>query len=107
EAVRAWQNLGYPRRALRLHACAVMIAERHGGVVPDDVESLLRLPGVGEYTARAVAAFAYGRRHPVVDTNVRRVLARAVGGQAEPGPPNATRDLAAMSALLPHDERAA
>ncbi|PPF30112.1 adenine glycosylase [Rathayibacter sp. AY1G1] len=101
EAVRAWQSLGYPRRALRLHACAVAIAEEHGDVVPDDVETLLALPGIGDYTARAIAVFAYGRRHPVVDTNVRRVLARAVDGAAEPGPPRARADLAAMSALLP------
>ncbi|AND16824.1 A/G-specific adenine glycosylase [Rathayibacter tritici] len=101
EAVRAWQSLGYPRRALRLHACAVAIAEEHGDVVPDDVDTLLALPGIGDYTARAVAVFAYGRRHPVVDTNVRRVIARAVGGAAEPGPPRAKADLDAMSALLP------
>ncbi|PPF12854.1 A/G-specific adenine glycosylase [Rathayibacter sp. AY1A5] len=101
EAVRAWQSLGYPRRALRLHACAVAIAEEHGDVVPDDVETLLALPGIGDYTARAIAVFAYGRRHPVVDTNVRRVLARAVDGAAEPGPPRARADLTAMSALLP------
>jgi A/G-specific adenine glycosylase len=101
EAVRAWQSLGYPRRALRLHACAVAIAEEHGDVVPDDVDTLLALPGIGDYTARAIAVFAYGRRHPVVDTNVRRVLARAVDGAAEPGPPRAKADLAAMSALLP------
>lgn len=107
EAVRAWQNLGYPRRALRLHACAVTIAERHGGEVPEDIEALLELPGVGDYTARAVAAFAYGHRHPVVDTNIRRVIARAVAGQAEPSPPHAKRDHAAMSALLPNDERTA
>jgi A/G-specific adenine glycosylase len=101
EAVRAWQSLGYPRRALRLHACAVAIAEEHGDVVPDDVDTLLALPGIGDYTARAIAVFAYGRRHPVVDTNVRRVIARAVDGAAEPGPPRAKADLAAMAALLP------
>jgi len=104
EAVRAWNRLGYPRRALWLHACAVAITERHGGAVPADVDELLALPGVGPYTARAVAAFAYGVRVPVVDTNVRRVLARAVDGQGEPGPPSAARDLAAMSAVLPGDE---
>lgn len=104
DAVRAWDRLGYPRRALRLHAAATAIAERHGGVVPSDVEALLALPGVGDYTARAVAAFAYGRRVPVVDTNVRRVLARAVLGQGEAGRPSARRDLAAMAALLPADE---
>jgi A/G-specific adenine glycosylase len=104
EAVRAWNRLGYPRRALWLHACAVAITEQHGGVVPREVDELLALPGIGPYTARAVAAFAYGIRVPVVDTNVRRVLARAVDGQAEPAPPSATRDLAAMSAVLPAGE---
>ncbi|GAB3143486.1 A/G-specific adenine glycosylase [Marisediminicola antarctica] len=101
DAVRAWASLGYPRRALNLHACAVAIAELHGGVVPEDVDQLLALPGVGPYTARAVAVFAYGHRHPVVDTNVRRVLARAVDGLGEPAPPSTRRDLAAMDALLP------
>ena len=104
EAVRAWDRLGYPRRALNLHACAVAIVDRHGGQVPSGVDELLTLPGVGPYTARAVAAFAFGRRHPVVDTNVRRVIARAVGGQGEAGPPSTTRDLAAMEAILPRQE---
>jgi A/G-specific adenine glycosylase len=104
DAVRAWERLGYPRRALGLHAAAVAIVERHGGVVPDDVDELLALPGVGHYTARAVAAFAYGRRHPVVDTNVRRVLARAIDGVADPGPASTRRDLAAMEAQLPAGE---
>lgn len=103
EAVRAWDRLGYPRRALRLHAAAVAITERHGGVVPEDVDDLLALPGVGDYTARAVAVFAHGHRHPVVDTNVRRVLARAVEGLAEPWSPSARRDLPLMEAQLPDD----
>jgi A/G-specific adenine glycosylase len=108
EAVRAWDRLGYPRRALALHAAAVAIAERHGGEVPSDVDALLALPGVGPYTARAVAVFAYGLRHPVVDTNVRRVIARAVAGQGQAGPASTARDLAAMTALLPEsDEDAA
>jgi A/G-specific adenine glycosylase len=103
DAVRAWDRLGYPRRALSLHAAAVAITERHGGVVPSDVDELLALPGIGHYTARAVAAFAYGERHPVVDTNVRRVLARAIDGVADAGPPSTRRDLAAMEAQLPSD----
>jgi A/G-specific adenine glycosylase len=101
EVLRAWGRLGYPRRALALHACAAAIAEQHGNVVPEDVEVLLALPGIGDYTARAIAVFAHGHRHPVVDTNVRRVLARAVEGVALPGGPNARRDLPAMAALLP------
>jgi A/G-specific adenine glycosylase len=100
DAVRAWDRLGYPRRALNLHAAAVMITERHNGVVPCDIDQLLALPGVGDYTARAVAVFAYGERHPVVDVNIRRVIARAINGQGEPGTP-AKRDLVEMEALLP------
>jgi A/G-specific adenine glycosylase len=107
EAVRAWASLGYPRRALWLHAAAVQITDRHDGLVPEDVNDLLALTGVGDYTARAVAAFAYGHRHPVVDTNTRRVIARAVAGHAEPAPPSRNRDLEAMSALLPADAPAA
>ncbi|ROQ41254.1 A/G-specific DNA-adenine glycosylase [Frondihabitans sp. PhB188] len=103
EAVRAWDRLGYPRRALNLHACAVAITEKHGGVVPSDVDELLALPGIGDYTARAIAVFAYGKRVPVVDTNVRRVLARAVEGLAEPGSPHAKRDLPLMESQLPDD----
>lgn len=103
DAVRAWDRLGYPRRALNLHAASVAITERHGGVVPSDVDELLALPGVGPYTARAVAAFAYGVRVPVVDVNVRRVLARAVRGVGEPGPAKVTEELALMESLLPTD----
>ncbi|WAX55650.1 A/G-specific adenine glycosylase [Jatrophihabitans cynanchi] len=103
DAVRAWGKLGYPRRALRLHACARAIVAEHGGTVPRELDELLALPGVGSYTARAVAAFAFGLRHPVVDTNVRRVVARAVHGRGEAGPPATARDLAEVTALLPAD----
>lgn len=102
EAVRQWANLGYPRRALWLHRAATEIRDRHDGAVPRDVDALLALSGVGDYTARAVAVFAYGERHPVVDTNTRRVLARAVDGRSQPGQP-AKRDLTAMEAILPLD----
>lgn len=102
EAVRAWDRLGYPRRALWLHRAAVEIAEQHGDQVPSDVNELLALTGVGPYTARAVAAFAYGERHPVVDTNTRRVIARLVHGRAAAGMPRAS-DLDDMAALLPTD----
>jgi A/G-specific adenine glycosylase len=101
EAVRMWGKLGYPRRALRLHECARVLVAEFDGEVPDDVTLLLRLPGIGEYTARAIAAFAFGQRVPVVDTNVRRVHARAVLGAAEAGAPSTTRDLRAIEALLP------
>ncbi|WP_269466657.1 MULTISPECIES: A/G-specific adenine glycosylase [Microbacterium] len=102
DVLQQWANLGYPRRALWLHRAAVEITERHGGVVPNDVDALLKLSGIGDYTARAVAVFAYGDRHPVVDTNTRRVMARAILGQAQPGPPS-RRDLELMDSLLPAD----
>ena len=105
DAVRQWANLGYPRRALWLHRAAVEIRDRHDGIVPRDVDALLALTGIGDYTARAVAVFAYGERHPVVDTNTRRVLARAVDGRSQPGPPS-KRELAAMAAILPDDDEA-
>lgn len=104
EAVRAWKRLGYPRRALWLHRAAVEIAEQHGNEVPADVDALLALTGVGPYTARAIAAFAFGETHPVVDTNTRRVIARVVHGRAAAGMPAAS-DLDDMTALLPADRR--
>lgn len=88
-AVAAWGRLGYPRRAQRLHRAAVEIAEHHGGRVPDNVEELRALPGVGQYTAAAIASFAYGRRAVVLDTNIRRVLVRVEHGRQYP-PASAT-----------------
>lgn len=99
DVLRAWGRLGYPRRAKRLHECATVIATEHGDEVPSDVEVLLTLPGIGAYTARAVACFAYGQRVPVVDTNVRRVIARAVHGRADS--PASSRDLDDVAAVLP------
>ena len=84
DAVRAWGSLGYPRRAQRLWECAAAIVDRHHGEVPSDEVDLLALPGVGAYTAAAVTAFAHGRRSVVLDTNVRRVLARAWTGVEGP-----------------------
>ncbi len=94
EAVAAWGRLGYPRRALRLHRAAVAIVERHGGDVPGTYEELLALPGIGDYTAAAVASFGFGGRHVVIDTNVRRVLARVAAGVADLPPSVASRRLA-------------
>lgn len=106
EAVRMWGRLGYPRRALRLHAACTEVVTRYAGELPTTVPELLSLPGVGDYTARAVAAFALRQRHPVVDTNVRRVVARLVEGVADA--PVSKRDLAVVEALLPAEqERAA
>jgi A/G-specific adenine glycosylase len=107
DAVRAWDRLGYPRRALRLHAAAVAMVARHAGNVPSEYAELRALPGVGEYTAAAVAAFAFGRRHPVLDTNVRRVLARVVGGAAAPAPSVSVSERSLAESLLPDDGRLA
>ena len=102
DVIRAWGKLGYPRRALRLREAAVAVVERHDGVVPDDVAALEALPGVGTYTARAVACFGYGQPQPVVDTNVRRVVARLLHGRAEAATARAS-DLADVVALTPPD----
>jgi A/G-specific adenine glycosylase len=107
DVLRAWGKLGYPRRALRLHAAAAAIAAEHDDVVPSDVDTLLALPGIGAYTARAIAAFAYGLRCPVVDTNVRRVVARAVHGAGDAGPPSTPRDMADVEKLLPAEDQPA
>ena len=106
DVLRAWGKLGYPRRAKRLHECAIAIAGEHDDEVPSDVETLLSLPGIGAYTARAVACFAYRQRVPVVDTNVRRVVARAVHGRADASASSSPRDLADVEALLPNDNDA-
>jgi A/G-specific adenine glycosylase len=103
EAIRAWGRLGYPRRALRLHEAARAIVERHGGAVPDDHAALLDLPGIGSYTAAAVSTFAFGRRHAVSDTNVRRVLARAVGGRQFPAKAPTAAESRMIGRLVPDD----
>jgi A/G-specific adenine glycosylase len=107
EAVRAWGRLGYPRRALRLHAAATAIAQLHGGDVPRDHAQLLALPGIGEYTAAAVASFAYGQRHAVLDTNVRRVFARAVTGVEYPPQATTAAERRTAQKLLPSEESTA
>jgi A/G-specific adenine glycosylase len=104
EAVRAWGRLGYPRRALRLHASAVALTERHGGGVPADREALRTLPGVGDYTAAAVASFAFGARVEVLDTNVRRVYARVFDGAAEVTGSPTVAERAAALARVPEDD---
>ncbi len=103
EAVRAWGRLGYPRRALRLHAAATAIVERHGGEVPASYDDLVALPGIGDYTAAAIASFAFGRRHVVLDTNVRRVLARAISGVEFPAPTVTAAERGLATGLLPDD----
>ncbi|WP_408632867.1 A/G-specific adenine glycosylase [Myceligenerans pegani] len=101
DVLRAWGRLGYPRRALRLQECAAAVVERHDGAVPRTEDELRALPGIGEYTAAAVLAFAYGRRAVVVDTNVRRVLARTIGGTALPAPSYTAAERALATAIAP------
>lgn len=101
EAVRAWGKLGYPRRALRLHAAAVAIVEHHGGDVPSDIGELRALPGVGDYTAGAIASFAFGQRHVVLDTNVRRVFARVINAMELPASAISAAERELAATLLP------
>jgi A/G-specific adenine glycosylase len=101
EAIRQWGRLGYPRRALRLHETATILTTRHDGMVPADRDALLALPGIGSYTAAAVASFAFGQRHAVLDTNVRRVLARLVAGQPMPGAAPSVAERRLAESLLP------
>jgi A/G-specific adenine glycosylase len=98
DVLRAWQGLGYPRRARNLHAAAQVVVSDHGGVLPDDIGALLALPGIGPYTARAVLAFAFERDVAVVDTNIARVLARVAGVRLTPKVVQVTAD-----ALVPRD----
>lgn len=105
EAIRMWGRLGYPRRALRLHRAAAVLLERHEGTVPEDLDSLLSLPGVGDYTARAVFAFGFGRRAAVVDVNVRRVLARLVAGESDGAQATTAADRARADQVLPREDR--
>jgi A/G-specific adenine glycosylase len=98
--VQLWDGLGYNRRALQLHACAVAVTGEHGGVLPDDLDALQALPGIGPYTARAVLAFAYERDVAVVDTNVARIVARAAAGR----PCRAREAQALADALVPRGE---
>lgn len=107
EAVRMWGRLGYPRRAVRLHAIARALASEHGGEVPASAEVLATLPGIGPYTAAAVASFAFGQRHAVLDTNVRRVLARLVTGSALPAATPSVAERRLAESLLPADEATA
>jgi A/G-specific adenine glycosylase len=108
DALRQWGRLGYPRRAIRLHASAQVLADDYAGEVPASVTALAGLPGVGSYTAAAVASFAFGQRHAVLDTNVRRVLTRLVWGEhLPPRAPSAAERRLAESLLPPAPRRAA
>ena len=92
EVTAAWSGLGYYRRARMLRAGAALVAERFGGRVPDDVETLMTIPGIGRYTAGAIASVAYDRRAPIVDGNVARIVSRLFGIEAAVGSPALMRE---------------
>ncbi|OIQ83808.1 A/G-specific adenine glycosylase [mine drainage metagenome] len=104
DVLRAWGHLGYPRRALRLQECARTISRDHAGSVPRTEDALIALPGIGAYTAAAVVAFAYRRRSVVLDTNVRRVLARVMDGAALPAPTLTVAERRRAASLVPDDD---
>jgi A/G-specific adenine glycosylase len=88
----------------RLQDCARAVVERHDGVVPATEAELLALPGVGAYTAAAVMAFAHGHRSVVLDTNVRRVLARVAAGVALPAPSQTVAEVRLAESFVPDDD---
>ena len=107
DVITQWNRLGYPRRALRLRECAIAIVALHAGEVPEDYTSLVALPGIGDYTASAVIAFAFGRRALVLDTNVRRVAARVFTGIANHPPHVTAAERGVLDAVTPADSHAA
>jgi A/G-specific adenine glycosylase len=100
--IRDWRGLGYNRRAVALHRAATAMVERHGGRVPDTLEALVALPGLGPYTARAVLSIAFDRPVAALDTNIRRVLSRAFLGET----PSPRRFQGLADATVPRDEAA-
>ena len=106
-AVAAWGRLGYPRRAVRLHAAASQVTTRHGGELPAELDQLRRLPGVGEYTAAAVYSFGFHGRAVVLDTNIRRLLGRLDAGIASPTDHIVAAERARAIQYLPEDPRTA
>lgn len=103
DVIRAWSGLGYNRRAVYLHRTATAAMERHAGVLPTTVHDLRALPGIGPYTASAVACFAAGARVPVLDTNIARVVARALLGVANQKAASASELAAAGASFLPEE----
>ncbi|MBU6313666.1 MAG: A/G-specific adenine glycosylase [Actinomycetales bacterium] len=101
QVITAWGRLGYPRRALRLHAAAQIIAEDFNNHVPEDPATLQTLPGIGEYTAAAIGAFAFEKQTLVMDVNIRRLLTRIIDGNEHPKPAPSTREKASRLALQP------
>ena len=102
QVITAWGRLGYPRRALRLHAAAAIIAQDFNNEVPNNAETLQLLPGIGEYTAAAIAAFAFEEATLVMDVNIRRLLTRVIDGEEHPKPAATAREKSSRQALIPN-----
>ena len=101
EVITAWGRLGYPRRALRLHECAKVITHELSGKIPEDENELRKLPGIGEYTAAAMAAFAFNKRSLVLDINIRRLFARLFDGVEVPSQSPTKSEKSRYEALIP------
>jgi A/G-specific adenine glycosylase len=101
EVITAWGRLGYPRRALRLHECAKVITNEYKGVIPREEVELRKLPGVGEYTAAAIVAFAFEGRSLVLDINIRRLFARIIDGVETPKLSATKDEKSRYEALIP------
>lgn len=104
EIITAWGRLGYPRRALRLHESAKIISRDFAGKVPDTEAELRSLPGIGEYTAAAIAAFAFDTKSLVLDINIRRLFARVLDGVEAPKPSSTKEERIARTQLIPNEE---
>lgn len=104
DVITAWGRLGYPRRALRLHECAKIISKEYAGTVPETEEVLRTLPGIGDYTAAAIAAFAYDARTLVLDINIRRLFCRVVDGIETPKPSLSNQERRARAELIPDSD---
>lgn len=107
KVVEMWGSLGYPRRALRLHQLATVLSTEYSDQVPDDYETLLSLAGIGDYTANAVLAFAFHKRSVVIDTNIRRVIARSHSGKEWPEKSLSRKERDAIAELVPKGHKTA
>ncbi len=103
EVITAWGRLGYPRRALRLHESATIISQKFNNEVPESIADLRSLPGVGEYTAAAIAAFAFNEPALVLDINIRRLFSRVIDGVEHPTSSPSLIERRVRSQLIPDD----
>jgi A/G-specific adenine glycosylase len=105
EVLHLWTGLGYYARARNLHACAMALVSQHGGEFPVDIDGMVQLPGIGRSTAGAILALSRGQRHPILDGNVKRVLARVFGIDGDPGSPAVLKVLWSHAEACTPDQR--